>query len=80
MTSYIKLYKKLLFGNIFIGYMRDPEFIIPNKGDIINITDEQIGVWNSEFSGKNLKVHHIHYMYDKPNGGDSFCEISIFVK
>lgn len=79
MKKYISIFKKNLFGSVFIGHMRDPEFIIPHKGDVINITDDQICVWGSEFTGKNLKIHHVCYLYEKCND-ETVCEILIYVK
>ena len=53
---YFKLCKKTFLSEEQIGWINDPDFIIPSKGDIININEEQIRIWNGEYTNKDLEV------------------------
>ena len=44
------IYKSFFLGEDYIGHIDDPNFIIPLKGDIININEEQIRIWNSGYT------------------------------
>ena len=77
---YFKLCKKTFLSEEQIGWINDPDFIIPSKGDIININEEQIRIWNGEYTNKDLEVINIKYVYDTDFDGVKFCTITIYVK
>ena len=77
---YFKLCKKTFNGEELIGWINDSDFIIPSKGDIININEEQIRVWNGEYTYKDLEVIRIKYEYNTNIDGIKFCTITIYVK
>ena len=85
MVRQIRIIQKGLFtGEHCLAWIRNTnDFIIPTKGDVINLNEEQIGEWNGEASCKDWEVRYVKYEYlHKPifDGENDVCVITIYVK
>ena len=84
MVKYIRIVVKPKIGSeqyvadIRTGYAN--EFIIPSKGDIIKLNDEQIGKWGGSETETEWEVLFIKYEYLKPIDGENVVVITIYVR
>ena len=61
------------------GFIIDPEFIIPENGDIITIS-EQYYIWDKDYANKTLQVQYKRYNYGRDEQNEKICDIIIYVK
>ena len=84
MVKHIKIVEKPKFGSEqYVADIRTcyaNEFIIPSKGDIIKLNDEQTGKWGGSETETEWKVLFIKYKYLKPIDGENVVLITIYVR